>query len=73
MVETYVYTVPGMSCANCERAVKGELAEVAGVESDVLSRVADQRAQLEQVKGELEQRVRDLTPRLPGGIRLPGE
>ena len=33
MVETHVYAVPGMTCANCERAVRGELAEVAGVES----------------------------------------
>jgi copper chaperone CopZ len=27
------YSVPGMSCAHCERAVSEELAAVAGVES----------------------------------------
>ena len=27
------YTVPGMSCGHCEAAVRGELQEVAGVES----------------------------------------
>jgi len=27
------YTVPGMSCGHCESAVRGELQEVAGVES----------------------------------------
>lgn len=45
---------------------------VAAVETEVLAKIADQRAQLEQVKAELEHRIRDLTPRLPGGIRLPG-
>ena len=28
-----VYTVPGMSCAHCERAVSEEVSAVAGVES----------------------------------------
>ena len=27
------YTVPGMSCDHCERAVRSELGEVAGVDS----------------------------------------
>ena len=27
------YTIPGMSCGHCEAAVRGELQEVAGVES----------------------------------------
>lgn len=32
-METLTYTVPGMHCAHCERAVSEELAAVAGVES----------------------------------------
>jgi len=31
--DTIVYTVPGMSCAHCERAVTEELSGVEGVES----------------------------------------
>lgn len=33
MPEEVVYSVPGMHCGNCERAVKEELAQVAGVAS----------------------------------------
>ena len=33
MGETETYRVPGLHCAHCERAVKDELAAVAGVES----------------------------------------
>jgi copper chaperone len=33
MSETLVYTVPGMHCGHCERAVSKELSAVAGVES----------------------------------------
>ena len=33
MSDTIVYTVPGMSCAHCERAVTEELSGVEGVES----------------------------------------
>ena len=33
MSETVRYTVPGMHCAHCERAVSEELAAVEGVES----------------------------------------
>jgi copper chaperone len=33
MIETHVYTVPGMSCAHCERAVETELSDVPGVAS----------------------------------------
>jgi copper chaperone len=31
MTETIVYTVPGIHCSHCERAVKDELQRVAGV------------------------------------------
>ncbi|HXW80247.1 MAG TPA: heavy metal-associated domain-containing protein [Acidimicrobiales bacterium] len=31
MDQTITYTVPGMSCAHCERAVSQELSTVAGV------------------------------------------
>jgi copper chaperone len=33
MTETVTYTVPGMHCGHCERAVSEELSAVAGVES----------------------------------------
>jgi copper chaperone len=33
MSETRTYTVPGMHCAHCERAVTEEVSSVAGVES----------------------------------------
>jgi copper chaperone CopZ len=33
MAEPLVYSVPGMHCVHCERAVKDELGAVAGVES----------------------------------------
>ncbi|HET8605761.1 MAG TPA: heavy metal-associated domain-containing protein [Gaiellaceae bacterium] len=33
MSEIQEYRVPGMSCAHCEAAVRGELQKVAGVES----------------------------------------
>lgn len=33
MSETVSYTVPGMHCAHCERAVSEELSAVEGVES----------------------------------------
>jgi len=33
MAEPHVYSVPGMHCAHCERAVKDEVGAVAGVES----------------------------------------
>ena len=33
MTETRTYTVPGMHCGHCERAVKTEVARVAGVHS----------------------------------------
>ena len=32
-MQTKTYTVPGMHCGNCERAVKTELATVPGVQS----------------------------------------
>jgi copper chaperone CopZ len=32
-MEEMTYSVPGMSCAHCERAVSEELAAVGGVES----------------------------------------
>lgn len=32
-VRTITYTVPGMSCGHCERAVIEELSNVAGVDS----------------------------------------
>jgi copper chaperone CopZ len=32
-MEELTYSVPGMHCAHCERAVAGELRAVAGVES----------------------------------------
>ncbi len=32
-MQTKTYTVPGMHCGNCERAVKTELATVPGVRS----------------------------------------
>jgi copper chaperone len=32
-VQTITYTVPGMHCGNCERAVQTELATVPGVHS----------------------------------------
>jgi copper chaperone len=31
-MESKTYTVPGMHCGNCERAVKAELAAVPGVQ-----------------------------------------
>jgi copper chaperone CopZ len=42
-----VYSVPGMSCAHCERAVSEELAAVAGVESVAV----DLEAKLVVVRG----------------------
>ncbi len=33
MSSTITYTVPGMTCAHCERAVSEELSKVEGVES----------------------------------------
>ena len=33
MADALVYSVPGMHCAHCERAVKEELSAVDGVES----------------------------------------
>ncbi len=33
MPEALVYSVPGLHCAHCERAVKEELGEVGGVEA----------------------------------------
>jgi copper chaperone CopZ len=33
VIEAITYTVPGMHCGHCERAVRQELAAVAGVES----------------------------------------
>jgi copper chaperone CopZ len=33
MTEMLTYTVPGMSCAHCEAAVREELETIAGVES----------------------------------------
>ena len=33
MTETVTYTVPGMHCGHCERAVSDEVSAVAGVES----------------------------------------
>ena len=33
MTQTVTYTVPGINCGHCERAVSKELARVAGVES----------------------------------------
>ena len=48
MNETLTYTVPGMHCDHCERAVKSEISEVAGVRSvDV-----DLRTKLVTVSGE---------------------
>jgi copper chaperone CopZ len=35
-MEEFTYSVSGMSCAHCERAVSEELAAVAGVESVVV-------------------------------------
>ena len=32
-MQTEIYTVPGMHCGNCERAVKAELATMPGVHS----------------------------------------
>lgn len=32
-MDEVIYSVPGMSCAHCERAVSGELSAVVGVES----------------------------------------
>jgi copper chaperone len=42
------YTVPGMSCDHCERAVRSELGEIAGVESVAV----DLDAKLVTVRGE---------------------
>jgi copper chaperone CopZ len=33
MAEAFVYSVPGLHCGHCERAVKEELGEVEGVEA----------------------------------------
>lgn len=33
MSETLTYTVPGIHCAHCERAIKQEVGALAGVES----------------------------------------
>ena len=46
--------------------------KVDGIKTAALAKVEAQRAELEKVKAELEQKIKDLTPRLPGGIRLPG-
>jgi copper chaperone CopZ len=42
------YTIPGMSCDHCERAVRSELGEIAGVESVAV----DLDAKLVTVRGE---------------------
>lgn len=42
------------------------------VKAQALAKIEAQRAELEKVQADLEQKIRDLTPRLPGGIRLPG-
>jgi copper chaperone CopZ len=33
VTDVLIYTVPAMHCAHCERAVKGEVSQVGGVES----------------------------------------
>lgn len=33
MAESFVYSVPGLHCGHCERAVKEELSEVEGVDA----------------------------------------
>lgn len=62
--------------AKVDSAVAGQVAaareKVDGIKAQALAKVEAQRGELEKVKGELEQKIRDLTPRLPGGIRLPG-
>jgi copper chaperone CopZ len=35
-VEEIAYTVPGMSCGHCERAITFELQDIAGVESVIV-------------------------------------
>lgn len=36
MTETLVFTVPGMSCGNCENAVRGAISGLDGVEGVVV-------------------------------------
>jgi copper chaperone CopZ len=36
MTEKLMFTVPGMSCANCEAAVSGAVSQVRGVEGVVV-------------------------------------
>jgi copper chaperone CopZ len=33
MMSTLSYSVPGVSCAHCQRAIEGEVSQVHGVES----------------------------------------
>jgi hypothetical protein len=54
-----------------QRPIAQAQARLQVIRSEVEGRVAAQRAELEQVKRELEERIRGLAPRLPGGIRLP--
>jgi len=62
--------------AKVDSAVAGQVAaareKVDGIKAQALAKVEAQRGELEKVKAELEQKIRDMTPRLPGGIRLPG-
>lgn len=62
--------------AKVDSLVQAQMAEVRGrvdsIRTEVEERITAQRGELEQVKSELEAKVRELaTPRLPGGIRLP--
>lgn len=75
----------GAQVAKAERQVRAKVdsvvdAQVAEarqkvdvVKTQVQAKIEAERAELERVKAELEQKIRDLTPRLPGGIRLPGQ
>ncbi len=45
---------------------------VAALQTGVQARITEQRAQLERTKAELEARLKELAPKLPGGLQVPG-
>ncbi len=74
----------GEEVARAERFVRAKVDSLVGegrrevdervalLQNQVQAKIAEQRVQLEQAKTDLENRVKELTPKLPGGIQVPG-
>jgi hypothetical protein len=45
---------------------------VAGLQSQVQQRLAEERAQLEKLQADLQAKITEMTPKLPGGVQIPG-